>query len=154
MVKVVVFGSTGKSGSLIVSELLNRGHHVTAIARDPSKVTVSSPNLQVIQGSVDGDLVSYITGADAVVNAYAPPFDNTGELVSFTKNLITAVKSANIGRLLMVGGAGGLTAGDAGLVINQPWFPKEWVPIAQSHIGTCNIIALFLVKSQFTCRCT
>ena len=36
--KIGVVGATGKAGSFIVKEALNRGHDVTAIVRDASKV--------------------------------------------------------------------------------------------------------------------
>ena len=35
---VTVFGATGAIGSLTVTELLDRGHTVTAYARNPAKV--------------------------------------------------------------------------------------------------------------------
>ena len=35
---VVLYGATGNSGSSILQELINRGHSVTAVARDTSKL--------------------------------------------------------------------------------------------------------------------
>ena len=35
---VVLYGATGNSGSRILKELVSRGHSVTAIARDTSKI--------------------------------------------------------------------------------------------------------------------
>ncbi|KZN96073.1 hypothetical protein AZI98_10735 [Aeribacillus pallidus] len=37
--KIAVIGATGKAGSLIVKEAKERGHDVTAIVRNASKVT-------------------------------------------------------------------------------------------------------------------
>lgn len=139
MVKVAVLGSTGNSGSRIITELLNRGHSVVAIARDPSKVQQGS-NISVVQGSVDGDLAGYIAGSDVVITAYAPPLDAVGELVGVTSRLIDAVKIANVDRLIMVGGAGGLKVHDGTLVVNQSWFPEAWVPIAHAHIDALEVL--------------
>ena len=36
--KVALYGATGNSGSRILAELVSRGHQVTAIVRDPSKL--------------------------------------------------------------------------------------------------------------------
>ena len=36
--RVVLYGATGMIGSRILKELLSRGHTVTAVARDPSKL--------------------------------------------------------------------------------------------------------------------
>ncbi len=35
---IALYGATGKAGSRILAELLNRGHNVTAIARSPAKL--------------------------------------------------------------------------------------------------------------------
>ena len=69
MVKVVILGATGNSGSRIQAELLSRGHTVIAVARNPEKVA-QVEHLTVVQGDVHGDLDALITGADVVVNAY------------------------------------------------------------------------------------
>jgi len=37
--KVVLFGASGMIGSRILEELLSRGHQVTAVVRNPEKVT-------------------------------------------------------------------------------------------------------------------
>ena len=37
--KIAHFGATGNAGSRIVAEALRRGHEVTAIARNPEKLT-------------------------------------------------------------------------------------------------------------------
>ena len=40
----------------------------------------------------------------------------------------------------MVGGAGGLEVAPGQLVINQPWFPEQWKPIAQAHIDALEVL--------------
>lgn len=47
MKHVTLIGASGFVGSAILEELLNRGHHVTAIVRTPGKLTQSHPNLKV-----------------------------------------------------------------------------------------------------------
>jgi putative NADH-flavin reductase len=42
---VVLYGATGKSGSRILQELVSRGHKVTAVARDTSKLPSTVPML-------------------------------------------------------------------------------------------------------------
>ena len=57
MKDVVLIGASGFVGTAILNELLNRGHKVTAIVRDAAKVTVSNPNLKVVQADVtDADV--------------------------------------------------------------------------------------------------
>ncbi len=143
MVKVAIIGATGKSGSRIQEELLSRGHSVIAIARDASKVK-TGPNVEVrtTPDAETADLVPLIAGADVVVHAYAPPWEDNQRLVPFTTRVIEAIKrNGNTQRLVMVGGAGGLI-GDAngGRVIDQPWFNEAWKPIAQAHIDAFEIV--------------
>lgn len=43
--KIAVVGASGKAGSRITQEALDRGHEVTAIVRDASKVTNRKANV-------------------------------------------------------------------------------------------------------------
>ena len=36
--KIALIAANGNAGSRILAELVSRGHHVTAIVRDPAKV--------------------------------------------------------------------------------------------------------------------
>ena len=143
MVKVAIFGATGKSGSRIQEELLSRGHSVIAIARDASKVkTGANVEVRTTADVETADLVPLIEGAEVIVHAYAPPVDDTQRIVPFTSRVIEAIKrNGKSQRLVMVGGAGGLI-GDAngGLVIDQAWFPESYKPIAQAHIDAFEVV--------------
>lgn len=50
--KIVVFGATGGAGRELVSQALQAGHEVTAVARDPASVSVRHERLTVVQGDV------------------------------------------------------------------------------------------------------
>lgn len=49
--KIFIAGGTGFLGKAIIQRLLDTGHTVTALARNPASVGITSPNLRVIQGS-------------------------------------------------------------------------------------------------------
>ena len=108
--KVALYGSTGKAGSRILKELVSRGHRVTAIARDPAKlegvagITTKKDDLSDVSRTAEA-----IRGVDAVISAYSPPQDNTDKIIEVTQRQVEAVKRAGNPRLLVVGGAGGLT---------------------------------------------
>ena len=113
MKNVVLIGASGFVGTAILNELLNRGHKVTAIVRDPAKVTASNPNLKVIQADVtDTDvLIEASKGKDAVISAYNPGWKNPNIYEETLKNyplIVDSVKKAGVERLLIVGGAGTL----------------------------------------------
>ena len=68
---VVLYGATGNSGQRILKELANRGHHVTAVARDTSKI----PRPQKLKDDLSSveEIAYIIAGADIMVSAYAHP---------------------------------------------------------------------------------
>ena len=139
--KVVLFGATGRAGSRLLQELVSRGHHVTASARDVSKLA-GSPAQQVKQDDL-GDarhIAATIAGADAVISAYAPPHDDTDALVAVTQRLVEAVRQAGVGRLLVVGGAGGLEVAPGVSLIASGHLPAPWLPIASSHVKALDVL--------------
>jgi uncharacterized protein len=131
---IALYGATGKSGSRILTEALSRGHKVTAIVRDPARLA-AAPGLKVIQGDVSSSeaIEEKIVGADAVVSAYAPPVDDTDQLLPVTLNLVHAVKVVGVPRLIVVGGAGSLEVAPRVTLIASGHLPAEWLPIATSH---------------------
>lgn len=67
--KVLVVGATGGSGRATVEELLSAGHEVTAFARRPDALPVTSELLKIFQGDVmkPGDVERAVHGQDAVI---------------------------------------------------------------------------------------
>jgi|SRR5579859_5499003 len=138
---IALYGATGKSGSRILTELLSRGHQVTAIVRDPSKLS-PKPGLTVVQGDVSSaeEIAAKIKGADAVVSAYAPPADDTDQLLPVTERFIEAVKIAKTPRHIVVGGAGSLEVAPGVTIIDSGHLPAEWMPIAVSHAKALELL--------------
>ncbi|ATY16040.1 NADH-flavin reductase [Amycolatopsis sp. AA4] len=72
--KITVLGASGRIGGLAVREALARGWHVTAVVRDPARLTVPAhPRLDVaVHSLTDPGLADAVTGRDAVVLALGP----------------------------------------------------------------------------------
>jgi uncharacterized protein len=130
--KVVLFGATGKSGSRILNELASRGHQVTAVSRNPIGLPEGVKTERDDLSNVD-KTAAIIKGADVAVSAYAPPQDDTDQLIGVTARLIDAVRKAGNMRLIVVGGAGSLQVAPGVTLLGSGHLPKEWVPIATSH---------------------
>ena len=133
MKNVVLIGASGFVGTDILNELLNRGHKVTAIVRDPAKVTASNPNLKVIQADVtDTDvLIEASKGKDAVISAYNPGWKNPNIYEETLKNyplIVDSVKKAGVERLLIVGGAGTLFYAPGKMVMDADDVPAKLLP--------------------------
>ncbi|WP_028981721.1 NAD(P)-dependent oxidoreductase [Sporocytophaga myxococcoides] len=133
--KIALIGATGNIGSRILKEALNRGHEVTAIVRNPSKLAYNSPKLKIVQGDIfDSDQISgVVKNSDVVISAFGPGMSDTDKLVKATKALINAIKASGKLRLIAVGGAGSLEVGDGMLLVETPEFPSEWKAIAEAH---------------------
>ena len=140
--KIVLYGATGKAGSRILTELLERGHEVVAVVRNPDKL---APNdgLTVQQGDLSSveAIAEAIGGAQAVISAYGPPADKTEQILGVTKREIAAVQQVSqeasspehAPRLIVVGGAGSLEVAPGVTLESAKDFPAAWKPIAQAH---------------------
>ncbi|HYF87891.1 NAD(P)-dependent oxidoreductase [Azospirillum sp.] len=117
---VAIIGAAGRAGSRIQAELLRRGHSVTAIVRDPSKVA-AAPRLTVKAGDANdaATLAPLLAGHDAVVSAVM-------FLMGDADSLIGAVKRSGVPRYLVVGGAGSLEVAPGVRVLDLPEFPEAY----------------------------
>lgn len=131
--KIGIVGASGKAGQLIMKEALDRGHQVTAIVRDASKI--SEPNVAVLEKDVFSLTAADLSGFDAVVNAFGAPAGKEHLHVEAGNALIEAMKGAPTTRLLVVGGAGSLFVDEAKTtrVHETPDFPKEYLATAQNQ---------------------
>ncbi len=114
---LIVYGATGRVGSRVVGEALNRGHKITAVSRDPGRIAKRHRNLSAVKGDVL-DAVSVaelIGGHDAVVVAVRGAVDKSKKPERTVHRLAVEVivnvmreMGAAAPRLLFVGGAGSL----------------------------------------------
>jgi putative NADH-flavin reductase len=141
MAKIVIFGGSGMIGQRAVREALGRGHEVTAVVRDPSKLTDPHPNLTVAAGDVTdpGTVARLGSGADVVINAISPPrvpgADPAAALIAAADSLIAGLRGLGEGapRLLVVGGAGSLLVAPGLRLVDAPGFPDAYKAEALAH---------------------
>lgn len=135
--KIAVFGATGKIGSVIVDEALDRGHRVTAAVRSPQRVKQENPNLQVVQAQVDDQrsVEAAVRGCDAVVNSVGGlGHENTRISIECMEPLREGIKAAGVRRLLVVGTAGTLEVAPGRMRMDQDDFPEVLKGEAQSQL--------------------
>jgi putative NADH-flavin reductase len=130
-VKIALFAATGKIGSKILIEAMNRHHIVTAVIRHPEKLTLKHPNLTVTKGNVldEEEVAMIVKGHDVVVSAFGPGFANPADFPLFVKaaeSLISGTKKAGVKRLINVGGAGSLYVTPGKQLVDTPEFPEAW----------------------------
>ncbi|WP_338582709.1 NAD(P)-dependent oxidoreductase [Pseudomonas sp. MAG733B] len=120
MSKIAIIGATGRAGSQLLEEALRRGHSVTAIARDTSKIGqragVVTRNVDALDASA---LQDAIAGHDVVLSA--------AHFATLPASAVVGpVKKAGVKRLLVVGGAGSLLLPDGTRVIDSAGFPEAY----------------------------
>jgi len=136
---IVLFGATGNIGKVILQEALDRGHHVTAIVRDPAKVTEQNPNLRVTRGDLLNP-VSYeaaLAGADAAIASVNDP--NPDNVPKQAGVLLETLARAGVKRFAWVGGAGSLEVAPGVRVIDDPNFPEAWKPSAMGMVEALEV---------------
>jgi putative NADH-flavin reductase len=69
--KLLIFGASGKTGHQLVEQALAQGHTVTAFARNPAKLKLTHPNLQIAQGDMLNveSVERSVRGQDVVLSA-------------------------------------------------------------------------------------
>jgi putative NADH-flavin reductase len=135
---VILYGASGNAGSRILTELTSRGHQVTAVVRNPEKLQ-SVKSLRDDLSNADR-IAEIIHGADAVVSAYAPPQNDTDQLLGVTERMIEAVRKAGVPRLIVVGGAASLEVAPGMTLLASGHLPEAWVSIATSHAKALEIL--------------
>lgn len=131
---VVLFGATGMIGSRILNELVSRGHHVTAAVREPAKVPAHA-NVKAIEANIlhPREVAAIIHGTDAVLSAFNAGMEHPEVLVTATKSLIGAAKSAHVKRLITISGTGALFGRPGVRMVDEPDFSEYWRPTARAH---------------------
>jgi putative NADH-flavin reductase len=115
-VKLALIGATGFVGRRVLEEALGRGHDVTAVVRDPSRLP-ERPRLAAAATDVQDpqQVAEAVAGHDAVVSCFHPGGHNVGtnphvyrDIVEGTRMILEGVRRAGVQRVVYVGGCGSL----------------------------------------------
>ena len=146
--KIALIGATGFVGAAVLTTLLQRGHQVTALVRDPSKLA-SQPGLTAaVADAYDADAVAAaVRGHDAVVSAFNPGWNDPALYDNFMRGSAAIERGVELGgvrRLLVVGGAGSLFVAPGVQLVDTPAFldhvPPNIVPGAQAARDALNTL--------------
>lgn len=141
---IALIGATGFVGSAVLNELLQRGHTVTVLARNPAKLAARE-GLKVVAGDAQDatQVANAVAGHDVVVSAYNPGWENPNihdEFLKGTRSIVDGTKQAGVRRFLMVGGAGSLFVAPGVQLVDTPQFPAEWKQGALAAREALNLI--------------
>jgi putative NADH-flavin reductase len=148
---IALYGATGAIGQRVLHEALQRGHRVTAVARNVSKLTEQNPQLTTVAGNVRDaqNIAALVGGHDAVISAVGPPMGGAGEedtlFVEAAHALIAGLKQAGVKRLLVVGGAGSLEVAPGVRIVDTPDFPAAW---KSSALGQADALEVYRTEGR------
>ncbi len=133
MMNIAIIGATGKAGSVILKEAADRGHKVTAIVRNASKLEDKS--LNTLEKDVFDLTAEDLKAFDVVVNAFGAPAGKENLHVEVGQALINILKDAPNTRLIVVGGAGSLFTDESKTlrVFESPGFPDAYKATATNQ---------------------
>lgn len=124
--KIAVIGGGGLIGSRIAREAADRGHDVTVIVRDPSRVTLGRPRLTAAEGDVldTEQLTRQLAAYDVVVSAVGSARAQSPDpslYVNAAKSLVEGIRriDGSAPRLIVVGGVGSLETAAGGLILDR-----------------------------------
>ncbi|MFG2195384.1 NAD(P)-dependent oxidoreductase [Streptomyces sp. NPDC048639] len=107
--RITVFGATGGIGREIVRQALTAGHEVTAVVRDPARLSVpESGTVEVVTaGLTDPALLGpAVAGRDAVFSGLGPRSrKQVGIASSGTRTILRAMEAEGVRRFLAVSAA-------------------------------------------------
>jgi putative NADH-flavin reductase len=133
---ILVYGATGRIGSLVTDEALARGHQVTAVSRDPSQIQVQHANLMPARGDLldMGSIASLAAGKDVIVVAVRGVIgdklpENALQRIA-VENIVAVLRASDgsVPRLIHVGGAGSLLTESGDIYADR--LPKILLPKA------------------------
>jgi uncharacterized protein YbjT (DUF2867 family) len=131
MPRILLYGATGRTGGLLLDYALAMGYAVTALVRNPAKLTRQSPHLTVVAGSPTNlaDIRRAMGGCQVVVSALSalseaesfsikklqPPHT----LATTMRHTITAMQELGLRRIVTLSSIG---AGDSWPY--APWYMR------------------------------
>ncbi|WP_159588115.1 NAD(P)-dependent oxidoreductase [Chelativorans xinjiangense] len=131
--RITVFGATGSVGRRVVTEAIERGHHVTAVARDAARFAELPAAATARTGNAANadDVAALSAGQDLVISTTRPAPGSERDLVTTAEALLDGLARTGV-RLLLVGGAGSLIVPDTGchLVDDPRYMPAAYRDIA------------------------
>ncbi len=100
--RIAVFGASGQLGQRIAGEALRRGHRVTAVMRNPDRMSLTHPQLRAVRADVTDPLLvaTVARGHDAIISAIAPTRDAPEVLAQAATSILQAAKEAGIKRVI------------------------------------------------------
>ncbi len=152
---LTIFGATGMVGLELVKQALHKGHTVKAFGRNVFTTRFPrNDKLGLVQGALfdEGQVGNAIKGSDAVLSALGGAFDGTDKSRSLgMKNIVEQMEKEEVNRIVAVGGMGVLDAPGGGLLMDEPDYPPEYLPVGKEHLQAFHFLEKSTLQWSFVC---
>lgn len=143
--KIGIIGATGKAGSKITQEALNRGHQVTVLVRNADKAKkMFADTVTVIEKNAFDLTKQDFAGLDVIVNAFSVPVGKhlAYRHIDLAAQLIQLFRETDSPRLVFILGGGSLQTKDGLLVDQLQKMPNSegWIDTPQSQLHELNFL--------------
>jgi putative NADH-flavin reductase len=139
----LVAGATGQVGRRIVARALEAGFAVRAFVRDPAGLALQHPRLSLARGNVtDAAAVDQaIAGVDVVFSALgARPGDPATIRADGVRQILAAMRTHGVQRVLAIGGAGILQETAERMRRDNPDYPSFLVTVSNDHLQVFRLL--------------
>ncbi|EUJ46974.1 NAD(P)-dependent oxidoreductase [Listeria riparia] len=121
--KIGIIGANGRTGSRVLTEAKNRGHELTAIVRNASKITDAS--IDILEKDIFSLTKKDVAELDVLVDAFSAPVEESDNHWKAIDHLIAILNGMTSPRLIVVGGAASSFVDDKGTrVLDTPSFKE------------------------------
>lgn len=104
--KLTIFGATGGTGAQLVRQALDAGHTVTAVARNPARITLRHDRLDILRGDVldPTSVEEAVFAQDAVISCIGSTSRERPVTIysAGMRNILRAMRADGVQRLLCI----------------------------------------------------
>nr|XP_004575692.2 uncharacterized protein At2g34460, chloroplastic [Maylandia zebra]XP_004575693.2 uncharacterized protein At2g34460, chloroplastic [Maylandia zebra] len=103
--KIAVVGATGQTGQYLVNQALLQGHVVTALVRNPGKLTVTHENLKVVTADIFSadSMKTHFKDQDVVMSCLGFPASFFTGVTGYTRSMtamVSAMQETQVNRII------------------------------------------------------
>ncbi|MEU3460299.1 NAD(P)H-binding protein [Streptomyces sp. NPDC006733] len=141
MSRIAVFGAGGQLGRLVVARAVGRGHHVTAVVRDPAKYAdLAGAGVTLLAGDITdpGSVAAVAAEHDVVVGSVHTPHTPADQLYPAAARALLAGVGAT--RLLVVGVVSTREVEPGVMVLDTPGFPAEGREFSLARVAELEVL--------------
>ncbi|MEP5153273.1 NAD(P)H-binding protein [Planktotalea sp.] len=115
---ILLYGGSGRTGTLVMQQALGAGHIVRALVRNPSVISQTHANLTLIKGTPENadNVAEAMQGSDVVISTlnnarasdspFAKPVNSDTLLKDIMDTTIAAMNDQGLSRIVTLGAAG------------------------------------------------